>query len=73
VSTEGGADDLHVPLRHRLFADVPQLYLTEATGDARMRLVGFERVELQPSEWRTLTLEADARRPVRRGRSQPRP
>jgi hypothetical protein len=29
--------------------DVPQLYLTEATGDKRMRLLGFERVELHPA------------------------
>jgi beta-glucosidase len=37
----------------RAGADVPQLYLTEAAGDARMRLLGFERVELQPGESRT--------------------
>src|SRR5690606_3625477 len=33
-------------------ADVPQLYLTEAAGDKRMRLLGFERVELEPGESR---------------------
>src|SRR5262249_4860190 len=32
----------------RAGADVPQLYLTEAAGDVRMRLLGFERVELEP-------------------------
>jgi beta-glucosidase len=42
-------------------ADVPQLYLTDAAGDARMRLLGFERVELQPGESRAVTLTADRR------------
>jgi beta-glucosidase len=28
-------------------ADVPQLYLTEAAGEKRMRLLGFERVVLK--------------------------
>ena len=36
----------------RAGADVPQLYLTDAAGDRRMRLLGFERVELQPGESR---------------------
>src|SRR5215472_15294213 len=31
-------------------ADVPQLYLTDAPGERRMRLIGFERVELRPGE-----------------------
>jgi beta-glucosidase len=42
-------------------ADVPQLYLTEAAGDKRMRLLGFERVELGPGESRRVTLTADPR------------
>jgi beta-glucosidase len=42
-------------------ADVPQLYLTEAAGDERMRLLGFERVELQPGESRQVRLTADPR------------
>jgi beta-glucosidase len=42
-------------------ADVPQLYLTEAAGDERMRLLGFERVQLQPGESRRLTVAADRR------------
>lgn len=42
-------------------ADVPKLYLTEAAGDRRMRLLGFERVELQPGESRALTVTADPR------------
>ena len=42
-------------------ADVPQLYLTEAAGDKRMRLLAFERVELQPGEARWVTLAAEPR------------
>jgi beta-glucosidase len=42
-------------------ADVPQLYLTEAAGQARTRLLGFERVELRPGESRRVTLTADPR------------
>lgn len=42
-------------------ADVPQLYLTEAAGDRRIRLLGFERVELKPGETRRVTLAADRR------------
>jgi beta-glucosidase len=45
----------------RAGADVPQLYLTEAAGDRRMRLLGFERVELQPGQSRSLTLTAEPR------------
>jgi beta-glucosidase len=42
-------------------ADVPQLYLTAAPGEKRMRLLGFERVELAPGESRKVTLAADPR------------
>jgi beta-glucosidase len=42
-------------------ADVPQLYLTEAAGHKRMRLLGFERVELKPGESRHVTVTADPR------------
>jgi hypothetical protein len=42
-------------------ADVPQLYLTNAASDGRMRLVGFERVELAPRETRRVTITADPR------------
>ncbi|HEY7060793.1 MAG TPA: beta-glucosidase [Chloroflexota bacterium] len=45
----------------RAGADVPQLYLTEAPGERRMRLLGFERVELVPGESRRVTLTADPR------------
>jgi beta-glucosidase len=41
----------------RTGADVPQLYLTEP----RMRHLGFERVELEPGESRSVTLTADPR------------
>jgi beta-glucosidase len=42
-------------------ADVPQLYLTDAAGERRMRLLGFERVELAPGASRTMTVAADPR------------
>jgi beta-glucosidase len=45
----------------RAGADVPQLYLTEAAGDRYMRLLGFERVELQPGESRHISVTADPR------------
>jgi beta-glucosidase len=45
----------------RAGADVPQLYLTDAPGEKRMRLLGFERVELRPGESRQVTLTADPR------------
>jgi beta-glucosidase len=41
--------------------DVPQLYLTEAAGDKRMRLLGFKRIELKPGESRQVTIDADPR------------
>jgi beta-glucosidase len=40
---------------------VPQLYLTKAAGEKRMRLLGVERVELTPGESRQLKLTADLR------------
>jgi beta-glucosidase len=46
---------------NRAGADVPQVYLTDAPGERRMRLLGFERVELQPGESRTLAITADPR------------
>ncbi|KAA8967526.1 glycoside hydrolase family 3 C-terminal domain-containing protein [Mycobacterium sp.] len=42
-------------------ADVPQLYLTAAPGERRLRLLGFNRVELEPGEARRVTIEADPR------------
>lgn len=45
----------------RAGADVPQLYLTDAAGQQRMRLLGFERVQLQPGESREVQLDVDPR------------
>jgi beta-glucosidase len=45
----------------RAGADVPQLYLTGAPDQRRVRLLGFERVELDPGESRRVTLTADPR------------
>jgi len=45
----------------RAGADVPQLYLTAAPGAQRLRLLGFERVELESGESRRVTIEADPR------------
>ncbi len=42
-------------------ADVPQIYLTDAPGERRMRLLGFERVALRPGESRQVTVTADPR------------
>jgi beta-glucosidase len=45
----------------RAGADVPQLYLVDAAGDARARLLGFERVELDPGAMTAVTITADPR------------
>ncbi len=45
----------------RAGADVPQLYLTEAAGEQRLRLLGFERVQLHAGESRRVTLSAEPR------------
>jgi beta-glucosidase len=45
----------------RAGADIPQLYLTAAPGERRMRLLGFERIYLEPGESRRVTIEADRR------------
>ncbi len=42
-------------------ADVPQLYLYDSPDGRRCRLLGFERVELEPGESRTVTVSADPR------------
>ena len=42
-------------------ADVPQLYLIAAPNEKRMRLLGFERVVLQPGESKRVTLTVDPR------------
>jgi beta-glucosidase len=45
----------------RAGADVPQVYLTDAAGARRLRLLGFERVELAPGASRTVTVTAGPR------------
>ncbi|MBW4618177.1 MAG: glycoside hydrolase family 3 C-terminal domain-containing protein [Cyanosarcina radialis HA8281-LM2] len=45
----------------RAGADVPQVYLVDAPGEKRMRLLGFDRVELKPGESRRVELTADPR------------
>ncbi|MGN6336170.1 beta-glucosidase [Mycobacterium sp.] len=45
----------------RAGADVPQLYLTAAAGEPCLRLLGFERVELEPGTAQRVTIEADPR------------
>jgi len=42
-------------------ADVPQLYLTAAPDEQRLRLLGFERVELAPGATRRVTFEVEPR------------
>jgi len=41
--------------------DVPQLYLTAAAGEQCLRLLGFERIELEPGVACRVTIEADPR------------
>ena len=45
----------------RFGADVAQVYLTAAADRAVLRLIGFERVTLEPGEMRHVTLRADPR------------
>jgi len=42
-------------------ADVPQLYLTAAPNEKRMRLLGFEREVLKPGESKQVSLTVDPR------------
>lgn len=41
--------------------DVPQLYLTGMPGRAQQRLLGWSKIELQPGETRSVTLQVDTR------------
>ena len=50
-----------VNVGERFGADVPQLYLTATPGGPCLRLLGFERVELEAGQSRDVTVEADAR------------
>ncbi len=45
----------------RAGADIPQLYLTARPHQQLLRLLGFERVELEPGESRQVSIEADPR------------
>ncbi|OBI17116.1 glycosyl hydrolase [Mycobacterium sp. E2327] len=45
----------------RAGADVPQLYLTAAPGGRCLRLLGFQRLELEAGATRRVTIEADPR------------
>jgi beta-glucosidase len=45
----------------RAGADVPQLYLTAAPGERCLRLLGFQRVELESGAARRVTIAADPR------------
>jgi beta-glucosidase len=61
-----GEDTVHasfsvVNAGDRAGADVPQLYLMAAAGEPCLRLLGFERVELEPGATRRVNIEADAR------------
>lgn len=42
-------------------SDVPQVYLAGAPGEARLRLLGFGRVDLEPGQCRRVSIEADPR------------
>lgn len=50
-----------VNIGERVGADVPQLYVTALPGGPCLRLLGFERVELEPGATRRVTIEADPR------------
>ncbi len=45
----------------RAGAAVPQVYLTSAAGRPVLRLLGFQRVQLQPGGMRSVTITADPR------------
>jgi beta-glucosidase len=45
----------------RAGADVPQIYLTNAAGDRRMRLVGWSKVALEAGATQRITVTADPR------------
>jgi beta-glucosidase len=61
-----GGRTLHVSLvvrnaGDRAGADVAQAYLTAAAGRRVLKLIGFERVALEPGERRSITLDVDPR------------
>jgi beta-glucosidase len=65
IHVKGGATlqvsvDVH-NVGSRSGAVVPQVYLISAAGTKAFRLLGFERVELNPGEHRAVTIKADPR------------
>lgn len=63
---DGGGDGITaafdvVNVGNRAGADTPQLYLTVAAGEPRLRLLGFRRVELEPGAACRVSVEADPR------------
>ncbi len=50
-------------------ADIPQLYLTATPGEQRSRLLGFQRVHLEPGQSRRVTIKAEPRLLARYDRS----
>lgn len=42
-------------------ADIPQLYLAGPPGESRLRLLGFDRVDLEPGHSGRVSIEADPR------------
>jgi beta-glucosidase len=42
-------------------ADVPQVYLTDAVGDKRLRLLDLQRIALKPDESKRVVVVADPR------------
>lgn len=45
----------------RAGSDVPQVYLAGVPGEARLRLLGFQRVDLEPGQSHRVRVEADPR------------
>lgn len=56
-----GASFSVINVGDRAGADVPQLYLTAAAGERRLRLLGFERIELEAGATHRVTIAADPR------------
>lgn len=61
-----GGDTVHVTFSvvntgDRSGSDAPQLYLTAVPGGKRLRLLGFQRVDLAPGQAQRVSIEADPR------------
>jgi len=64
VEARGVVVVAHARLRNvgeRQGADVAQVYLVEAAGQATRRLVGYQKVELKPGEAQDVTITLDPR------------